>query len=100
MLPPIDSTARPRSFTIPPQRAWRTSAFQSTMMSAPFSFGSQPQKRPQLSSAHKHRTEEAEQNAETERAVNHPSQLVAAFGRDRTRGGLANTICEPRGQAQ
>ena len=30
-----------------------TTAFHSTMISAPFSFGSQPQKRPQLSSAHK-----------------------------------------------
>ena len=38
---------RPRSRTRPPQRACRMSAFQSTMSSAPFSFGSQPQNRPQ-----------------------------------------------------
>jgi hypothetical protein len=32
---------------MPPQRTWRMMAFQITMSSAPFSLGSQPQKRPQ-----------------------------------------------------
>ena len=53
MLPPTASMARPRPLTMPPQRACSTSAFQSTMISAPFSFGSQPQKRPHESSAHR-----------------------------------------------
>ena len=39
------------AFDEPPQRAWSTSAFQRTIISAPFSLGSQPQKRPQESSA-------------------------------------------------
>ena len=32
---------------MPPQRTWRMMAFQITMSSAPFSLGSQSQKRPQ-----------------------------------------------------
>ena len=47
MLPKTARTMRPRCLTRPPQRACRMRAFQSTMRSAPFSFGSQPQKRPQ-----------------------------------------------------
>ena len=35
------------AWTRPPQRAWRMRAFHRTMMRAPFSFGSQPQNRPQ-----------------------------------------------------
>ena len=51
MFPTTASTATPRSFTIPHQRACRISAFHSTIRTAPFSFGSQPQNRPQLWSA-------------------------------------------------
>jgi hypothetical protein len=47
MLPKMARTMRPRSRTMPPQRACRIIAFQITMSSAPFSFGSQPQNRPQ-----------------------------------------------------
>ena len=36
----------PRLLDQPPQRACRIRAFQMTMSRAPFSFGSQPQKRP------------------------------------------------------
>ncbi len=46
MLPNTAMAITPRAFTMPPQRAWRMMAFQMTMISAPFSFGSQPQKRP------------------------------------------------------
>ena len=53
MLPPMASTARPRSPTILSQRACSTRAFQRTMIRAPFSLGSQPQKRPHESSAHR-----------------------------------------------
>src|SRR5439155_25433824 len=45
-LPKMASVARPRSRTRPPQRACRMSAFQITIINAPFSFGSQPQNRP------------------------------------------------------
>ena len=38
---------KPRSRTKPPQRACKITAFHRTIMSAPFSFGSQPQNRPQ-----------------------------------------------------
>src|ERR1051325_1902095 len=47
MLPKIAITARPRCRINPPQRACRVIAHQSTISTAPFSFGSQPQKRPQ-----------------------------------------------------
>ncbi len=46
----LPKTARfmmPRSRSRLPQRAWRMIAFHSTISSAPFSFGSQPQNRPQ-----------------------------------------------------
>ena len=46
MLPKTASTAMPRSLTMPPQRACRIRAFQMTISTAPFSFGSQPQNRP------------------------------------------------------
>ena len=46
MMPTTQSTMNPRSFTMPPQRACRMTAFQRTMRIAPFSFGSQPQNRP------------------------------------------------------
>ena len=46
MFPKIAMFMIPRSRTSPPQRACRITAFQITMISAPFSFGSQPQKRP------------------------------------------------------
>src|SRR4051794_22667648 len=46
-LPMIASRATPRCLTRPPQRACRIRAFQMTTSRAPFSFGSQPQKRPQ-----------------------------------------------------
>ncbi len=45
-LPNSASTAMPRSFTSPAQRACRISAFHSTISTAPFSFGSHPQNRP------------------------------------------------------
>ena len=45
-LPKIAMATSPRSRISPPQRACRMAAFQITIMSAPFSFGSQPQKRP------------------------------------------------------
>jgi len=51
MLPPIAKRAKPRGPSQRSQRACSAAAFQSTIISAPFSFGSQPQKRPQLSSA-------------------------------------------------
>ena len=47
MLPNTVMVMRPRSFTRPPHRACRIVAFHNTMISAPFSFGSQPQNRPQ-----------------------------------------------------
>ena len=46
-LPKMAMVMMPRSRAKPPQRACRMMAFQSTMSSAPFSLGSQPQKRPQ-----------------------------------------------------
>ena len=46
-LPKIAIAMMPRSRTKPPQRACRMMAFQSTIRSAPFSLGSQPQNRPQ-----------------------------------------------------
>src|SRR5438552_2484506 len=42
MLPPMASTARPRSAIILSQRACRMRAFHSMIISAPFSFGPQP----------------------------------------------------------
>src|SRR5688500_1238488 len=53
MLPPRARIARPRSLTSLSQRACSTSAFHRTMISAPFSLGSQPQNRPHESSAHR-----------------------------------------------
>src|ERR1700693_3818541 len=47
ILPNTAKTATPRSRAYPPHRACKIIAFQITMRSAPFSFGSQPQKRPQ-----------------------------------------------------
>src|SRR5580704_12952879 len=46
-LPNTVNRAMPRSLANPPQRACRIIAFQRTMRRAPFSFGSQPQNRPQ-----------------------------------------------------
>jgi len=46
-LPNTAMVIRPRSLIKPPQRACKMTAFHNTMMSAPFSFGSQPQNRPQ-----------------------------------------------------
>ena len=46
IVPAMAQAIRPRSPIIPPQRAWRMMAFHKTRMSAPFSFGSQPQNRP------------------------------------------------------
>ena len=43
---PKMAAAMPRSRMMPPQRAWRMAAFQITIISAPFSLGSQPQNRP------------------------------------------------------
>src|SRR6266436_2944171 len=47
ILPKTAKLTKPLSRTRPPQRAWRIKAFQRTIRSAPFSFGSQPQNRPQ-----------------------------------------------------
>src|SRR5207244_13351734 len=47
IFPPIASAANPRSRTRPAHLAWRTRAFQRTIRTAPFSFGSQPQNLPQ-----------------------------------------------------
>jgi hypothetical protein len=46
-FPKIAMAMSPFSRTRPARRAWRMAAFHSTMSSAPFSFGSQPQNRPQ-----------------------------------------------------
>lgn len=46
IFPKTAMTIMPHSFTITPKRAWRMIAFQITMSNAPFSLGSQPQKRP------------------------------------------------------
>src|SRR6201989_1087560 len=45
-LPNTVKRAIPRSLADPPHRACRMMAFQRTIKSAPFSFGSQPQNRP------------------------------------------------------
>src|SRR5436190_20229932 len=46
MLPKIAMIIRPRCRMKPPQRAWKMIAHHRTISTAPFSFGSQPQKRP------------------------------------------------------
>src|ERR1700730_12121004 len=46
-LPNTVNSAIPRSLAYPPHRACRMMAFHRTIRSAPFSFGSQPQNRPQ-----------------------------------------------------
>ena len=52
MLPRIARRARPRAAMSLPMRAWRVREESRTMSRAPFSFGSQPQKRPHDWSAH------------------------------------------------
>ena len=89
MLPKMASTAIPRSFTSPPQRACRISAFQSTIRTAPFSFGSQPQNRPHDWSAQmpaQHRPDEAQQRGEADDPVDHPAEHLPRR-RPRRRGG-------------
>src|ERR1700719_2951629 len=46
-LPNTVKSATPRSLANPPHRACRMMAFHNTIRRAPFSFGSQPQNRPQ-----------------------------------------------------
>ena len=47
IFPKIAQAIIPRSRIIPPHRACKITAHQITISSAPFSFGSQPQNRPQ-----------------------------------------------------
>ena len=86
MLPKTAIAIRPRSLIIPPQRACRMIAFQSTISSAPFSFGSQPQNRPQDWSAQippRIVPTKLNKRGEADDAVNHRVSVCADSGVER-----------------